>query len=139
MRIYPHTTAPDELSGDGLAMAYRVGAKLIDMEFPMFLPYTLIKPDSLNGVDFSYLLSAYVQTQALNRHGERYMAKYDPERLEHSTRDVNSIAAMIEVPTERVRPGGTYLSPKHLPDNLIDSASNGSRPTYRTGATAGST
>ena len=121
MRIYPHTTAPDELTGDGLAMAYRVGAKLIDMEFPMFLPYTLIKPDSLNGVDFSYLLSAYVQAQALNRHGERYMYKYDPERLEHSTRDVNSIAAMVEVLDGKGSPaGGTYLSLKHLPDNLID-------------------
>lgn len=121
MRIYPHTTAPDELTGDGLAMAARVGARLVDMEFPMFLPYTLIKPDSLNGVDFSYLLSAYVQAQALNCHGERYMAKYDPVRLEHSTRDVNSIAAMMEVLEGRGSPsGGTYLSLKYLPDNLID-------------------
>ncbi|MGI6552609.1 MAG: FAD-binding protein [Bacillota bacterium] len=78
MRIYPHTTAPEELTGDGLAMAYRAGAELIDMEFPMFLPYTLIKPDSLNGVDFSYLLSAYVETHALNRLGERYMKVLGP-------------------------------------------------------------
>jgi succinate dehydrogenase/fumarate reductase flavoprotein subunit len=121
MRIYPHTTAPDELTGDGLAAAFRVGAELIDMEFPMFLPYTLIGPASLDGVDFSYLLSAYVQVQALNRHGERYMAKWDPERLEHSTRDVNSIAAMVEVLDGRGSPnGGTFLSLKHLPDNLID-------------------
>ncbi|HPU62230.1 MAG TPA: FAD-binding protein [Bacillota bacterium] len=121
MRIYPHTTAPDELTGDGLAMAYRVGAKLVDMEFPMFLPYTLMKPESLDGVDFPYLLSAYVETHALNRHGERYMKKWDPERLEHSTRDVNSIAAMVEVLEGRGSPsGGTYLSLKHLPDNLIE-------------------
>lgn len=121
MRIYPHTTAPDELTGDGLAIAYRVGAKLVDMEFPMFLPYTLMKPESLDGVDFSYLLSAYVETHALNRHGERYMNRWDPERLEHSTRDVNSIAAMVEVLDGRGSPsGGTYLSLKHLPDNLIE-------------------
>lgn len=121
MRLYPHTTAPDELTGDGLAMAYRVGARLIDMEFPMFLPYTLIRPRSLDGVDFSYLLSAYIEVHALNRHGERYMKKWDPKRLEHSTRDVNSIAAMVEVLDGRGSPaGGTFLSLKHLPDNLID-------------------
>lgn len=121
MRLYPHTTAPEELTGDGLAMAFRVGARLVDMEFPMFLPYTLMKPESLDGVDFSYLLSAYVETHALNRHGERYMRRWDPERLEHSTRDVNSIAAMVEVLDGRGSPsGGTYLSLKHLPDNLIE-------------------
>ncbi|MEW6524416.1 MAG: FAD-binding protein [Bacillota bacterium] len=119
MRVYPHTTAPDELTGDGLAMAYRAGAPLVDMEFPMFLPYTLLKPDSLDGVDFPYLLSAYIETHALNRYGNRYMSKWDPERLEHTTRDVNSIAAMVEVLEGRGGPnGGTYLSLKHLPDNL---------------------
>ncbi|MCL5045545.1 MAG: FAD-binding protein [Actinobacteria bacterium] len=121
MRIYPHTTAPEELTGDGLAMAFRAGAELVDMEFPMFLPYTLIKPAALDGVDFPYLLSAYVEVRALNRIGERYMSRWDPLRLEHSTRDVNSIAAGVEVLEGRGSPnGGTYLSVKHLPDNLID-------------------
>ncbi|MGI6551526.1 MAG: FAD-binding protein [Bacillota bacterium] len=116
MRIYPHTTAPEELTGDGLAMAYRAGAELIDMEFPMFLPYTLIKPDSLNGVDFSYLLSAYLETHALNRLGERYMKDWDPVRMERSTRDVNSIAAMVQVLDGKGSPNnGTYLSLRHLP------------------------
>lgn len=121
MRIYPHTTAPEELTGDGLAMAYRAGAELIDMEFPMFLPYTLIKPDSLNGVDFSYLLSAYLETHALNRLGERYMKEWDPVRMEMSTRDVNSIAAMVQVLDGKGSPNnGTYLSLRHLPSNLLE-------------------
>jgi succinate dehydrogenase/fumarate reductase flavoprotein subunit len=121
MRIYPHTTAPEELTGDGLAMAYRAGAELIDMEFPMFLPYTLIKPDSLNGVDFSYLLSAYLETHALNRLGERYMKDWDPVRMERSTRDVNSIAAMVQVLDGKGSPNnGTYLSLRHLPKNLLE-------------------
>jgi succinate dehydrogenase/fumarate reductase flavoprotein subunit len=38
MRIYPVTTAPEELTGDGHFMAYQAGAELVDMEFPMFLP-----------------------------------------------------------------------------------------------------
>ncbi|MCL5075213.1 MAG: FAD-binding protein [Chloroflexi bacterium] len=121
MRIYPHTTAPEELTGDGLAAAYRTGAELIDMEFPMFLPYTLIKPDSLDGVDFPYLLSAYLEVHALNRMGERYMKRWDPERMEHSTRDVNSIAAIVEVLEGRGSPNnGTYLSLHHLPKNVLD-------------------
>jgi fumarate reductase flavoprotein subunit len=125
MRVYPHTTAPEELTGDGLAMAYRAGAELIDMEFPMFLPYTLIKPDSLNGVDFPYLLSAYVEAHAINRLGERYMVHWDPQRMEHSTRDVNSIAAMVEVLEGRGSPNnGTYLSLKHLPRNVLEYAAD---------------
>jgi len=125
MRVYPHTTAPEELTGDGLAMAYRAGAELVDMEFPMFLPYTLIKPDSLNGVDFPYLLSAYVEAHAMNRLGERYMVHWDSQRMEHSTRDVNSIAAMVEVLEGRGSPNnGTYLSLKHLPRNVLDYAAD---------------
>jgi succinate dehydrogenase/fumarate reductase flavoprotein subunit len=121
MRIYPHTTAPDELTGDGLAMAYRAGAELTEMEFPMFLPYCLITPPAVDGVDFSYNLSAYVESYALNRLGQRYMAKWDPDRMERTTRDVNSIAAGIEILEGRGSPnGGTYLSWKHLPNNLIE-------------------
>lgn len=121
MRVYPHTTAPEELTGDGLAMAFRAGAELVDMEFPMFLPYTLITPVALDGVDFPYLLSAYLEAYALNRKGERYMQRWDPVRMERTTRDINSIAAWVEVLEGRGSPhGGTYLSLKHLPDNLID-------------------
>lgn len=121
MRLYPHTTAPEELTGDGLAMAYRAGAELAEMEFPMFLPYCLITPSAVDGVDFSYNLSAYVEAYALNRIGQRYMAKWDPVRMERTTRDVNSIAAGVEILEGRGSPhGGTYLSFKHLPNNLID-------------------
>ncbi len=121
MRLYPHTTAPDELTGDGLAMAYRAGAELAEMEFPMFLPYCLVSPAAMDGVDFSYNLSAYLEAYALNRHGERYMSRWDSERMERTTRDINSVAAGIEIAEGRGGPhGGTYLSFKHLPDNLID-------------------
>jgi len=121
MRIYPHTTAPEELTGDGLAMAYRAGAKLIDMEFPMFLPYTMITPKSLDGVDFPYSISAYTEAYALNRLGERYMKYWDPVRMERSTRDVNSIAAMNQVLDGKGSPnGGTYISVTHLPENLLN-------------------
>lgn len=121
MRIYPHTTAPEELTGDGMAMAFRAGAQMVDMEFPMFLPYTLIQPKSLDGVDFTYSLSAYTEAYALNRTGERYMKHWDPERMERSTRDVNSIAAMMQVLDGKGSPNnGTYISLTHIPENLIN-------------------
>jgi succinate dehydrogenase/fumarate reductase flavoprotein subunit len=123
MRMYEFTTAPDELTGDGLAAAYRVGAEMADMEFPMFLPYILIYPKAVDGVDYTYLLSAYLDSYALNRSGERYMAKWDPVRMERTTRDVNSIAALIEVLEGRGSPhNGTYLSLTHFPKNVLDFA-----------------
>jgi succinate dehydrogenase/fumarate reductase flavoprotein subunit len=121
LRPYPHTTAPEELTGDGQAMAYRAGVEMIDMEFPMFLPYCLRSPIALDGVDFPMLLTYFLDAHALNRNGERYMAKWDPERMEKSTRDINSIAQAVEVLEGRGGPkGGTYLSLSHLPGNLIE-------------------
>ncbi len=123
MRMYRYTTAPDELTGDGMAAAYRAGAELQDMEFPMFLPYVMIKPDALNSVDYPYLLSAYLDAKAFNRMGQEYMNKWDKERLAWTTRDVNSIAAMVEVLEGRGGPNdGTYISLKHLPRNLMENA-----------------
>ena len=123
MRMYEHTTAPEELTGDGLAAAYRAGCELADMEFPMFLPYIMIAPKAMDGVDYTYLLSAYLESYALNRLGERYMGKWDPVRFERTTRDVNSVGAMVEVIEGRGSPnGGTFLSLAHLPKNVLDFA-----------------
>ena len=123
MRMYRYTTAPDELTGDGMAAVYRAGGELQDMEFPMFLPYVMVKPDAVNSVDFPYLLSAYLDAKAMNKMGQEYMQKWDRERLAWSTRDVNSIAAMIEVLEGRGSPNdGTYLSLKHIPRNIMENA-----------------
>jgi len=125
MRIFPLTTAPNELTGDGMAMALRCGASLMDMEFPMFLPYCFISPPALKGVIFSYDASALLDGHALNRHGERYMKKWDPERLEKTTRDINSVASAMEIRDRKAsKGGGTYLSFKHLPKNLLEFSSS---------------
>jgi succinate dehydrogenase/fumarate reductase flavoprotein subunit len=124
MRVFPWTTAPDELTGDGMAMALRCGAELQDMEFPMFLPYCFISPPALEGVIFSYDVSAMLDAHALNKHGERYMRAWDPEKLERSTRDINSVASAMEVRSGRgSKSGGTYLSLQHLPRNLVEYSS----------------
>ena len=120
MRLYPFMTAPEDLTGDGFAIAYRAGAELIDMEFPMFIPYTIINPIALRGNILPYELSAYLEVEALNIKGERYMEKWDSKRLEKSTRDINSVAAAIEILEGRGSSnGGTYLLLKGRRDNLI--------------------
>jgi succinate dehydrogenase/fumarate reductase flavoprotein subunit len=122
-RVFPLTTAPEELTGDGLAMALRCGAALQDMEFPMFLPYTFLSPPALRGLIFPHNVICLLEAHALNRQGERYMAGWDPQHLERTTRDINSVASDLEVRAGRGSPaGGTYLSFKHLPSNLLEFA-----------------
>ena len=48
-KVYPMTTYPRGIDGDGYAMAYRAGAELIDMEFMQFEPCCFLKPDSIQG------------------------------------------------------------------------------------------
>ena len=122
MRIYPVTTAPQELTGDGMRMAFDVGAELVDMEFPMFLPACLYWPESMKGVDVSYIASAAINGWWFNAFGERFIDKWDPVRMEMgTTRDIASIAQAMEILEGRGSPhGGIYVSFKHLPDQLIE-------------------
>jgi succinate dehydrogenase/fumarate reductase flavoprotein subunit len=122
MRIYPVTTAPEELTGDGHFMAYEAGAELVDMEFPLFLPSCLYYPESMKGVDFPYIWSTSVGGWWLNKFGVRFMQNWDPVRMEMgTTRDVASVAMAMEKLEDRCGPhGGVYASFKHLPDELIN-------------------
>ncbi len=123
MRTYPITTAPEELTGDGIVMAYEAGAELVDMEFPMFLPACLYWPESMLGVDFPYIFSTGgVAGWWLNRFGERFMTKWDPVRMEiGTTRDIASIAQHAEILAGRGGPhGGIWVSFKHQPDEIME-------------------
>lgn len=123
MRMYPYTTAPEELTGDGTAMAFHAGAELVDMEFPMFLPGVFPWPPAVKGVDIPFLLSTggFVAGWMLNKHGDRFMRHWDPVNLEWTTRDICSVAMMTEILADRGSPhGGVYVSLKHLPDDIID-------------------
>lgn len=125
MRIYPVTTAPEELTGDGHFMAYQAGAELVDMEFPMFLPACLYFPESMKGVDFPYIYSTSVGGWWLNKFGVRFMQNWDPIRMEMgTTRDVASVAMAMEKLEGRCGPnGGVYASFKHLPDEILEYSS----------------
>lgn len=119
-RIYRYTDSPEELTGDGQAMAYRVGAELTDMEMSQFLP-ACIWPPSIEGVLFPEFMGTDLGAWFLNRHGNRFFSEWDPKRMERTTRDIRCIAVMNEVLKGRGGPhGGVFLSFKHIPDNMID-------------------
>jgi succinate dehydrogenase/fumarate reductase flavoprotein subunit len=120
---YPITTAPEELVGDGYRMAAEAGAELIDMEMVQFLPCCLVEPPLWRGIQFPWIIGPQSGTRAwlLNRYGERFMTRYDPDRMEMSTRDIISIACVREVLEGRGGPsGGVFMSWAHLPRDILD-------------------
>ncbi|HVV28002.1 MAG TPA: FAD-dependent oxidoreductase [Rhizomicrobium sp.] len=116
-------TAPEELTGDGHAMALDAGAELIEMEMLQFLPCCLVAPEIWRGIQFPWTIGpqAGVRAWLLNKYGERFLARWDPERMELATRDVVSAASAAEVYEGRGSPnGGVYLSWAHLPRDILD-------------------
>lgn len=121
--IYPLRTASDFLSGDGQAMAWRVGAEFVDMEMTQFNPCTFQIPSAWRGISFPFWIGPEggLDIWLLNRYGERFMKYWDPEKMEKSTRDKLAIAIAHEIAEGRGGPnGGVYYSMRHLPTNLID-------------------
>ncbi len=102
-----------EYTGDGHALAYDAGADLIDMEFVQFHPTGMVWPPSVKGI----LVTEAVRGEGgilTNREGERFMEKYDPERMELSTRDVVARSIYTEVLEGRGSPhGGAFLNISH--------------------------
>jgi succinate dehydrogenase / fumarate reductase flavoprotein subunit/fumarate reductase (CoM/CoB) subunit A len=116
-------TAPEELTGDGHAMALAAGADLIEMEMLQFLPCCLVAPEIWRGIQFPWTIGpqAGVRAWLLNKYGERFLGRWDPEHMELATRDVVSAASAAEVYEGRGSPnGGVYLSWAHLPRDIID-------------------
>lgn len=93
-QVYQRTTNPAVATGDGMAIAYRAGATLVDMEFVQFHPTSLF----LAGAP-SFLLSEAMRGEGAllkNIHGERFMPRYD-ERAELAPRDIVSRAILSEM------------------------------------------
>jgi succinate dehydrogenase / fumarate reductase flavoprotein subunit/fumarate reductase flavoprotein subunit len=104
-----------EKTGDGLAMCLRAGLELRDMEMLQFHPTGLLAGESmLTGSVLEEGLrgaGAYL----INSRGERFMARYDPERLERSTRDVVARSSYLEIQAGRgTAAGGVLLDISHL-------------------------
>jgi succinate dehydrogenase / fumarate reductase flavoprotein subunit/fumarate reductase (CoM/CoB) subunit A len=116
-------TAPEELAGEGHAMALAAGAALVEPEMLQFLPCCVLAPEIWKGIQFPWTIGpqAGVRAWLLNRYGERFLHRWDPVNVELATRDVVSAASAAEVAAGRGSPnGGVYLSWAHLPRDIIE-------------------
>ncbi len=108
-RLYRETTNPSGATADGLAMAYRAGAVLTDMEFVQFHPTTLYVAGATR-----VLITEAIRGeggQLLDRHGHRFMKDYD-ERLELAPRDIVSRAIYKQM--DLTKSTHVYLDVRHL-------------------------
>jgi fumarate reductase (CoM/CoB) subunit A len=119
-RIYDISTNSATGTGDGFAMGYRAGAELIDMEMVQFHPTGAVYPFDARG----RLVTEAVRGEGgvlLNSKGERFMERYDPERMELSTRDVVARSIAREITEGRgTLHYGVYLDVTHLPAEQIE-------------------
>jgi succinate dehydrogenase / fumarate reductase, flavoprotein subunit len=108
-----------EYTGDGMALAYEAGAELMDMEFVQFHPTGMVWPPGVQGI----LVTEAVRGEGgilRNKEGERFMEKYDPKRMELSTRDVVARSIYTEVKEGRgTEHGGAYLDISHKPAEYV--------------------
>ena len=119
-QLYPVTSNTFQKNGDGYAISYRAGAKLVDMEQIQFHPTGMVAPESKKGV----LVTEAVRAEGgklINSEGERFMSRYAPEKMELATRDVVARSIYQEIIEGRgTEKGGVYLDISHLDDDYID-------------------
>ena len=112
-KVYEVTSNSWESTGDGIALAYRAGADLMDMEMVQFHPTGMIYPAGVRGM----LVTEAVRGEGgilTNSKGERFMEKYDPKRKELSARDVVARSIYTEIREGRgTRNGAVYLDITH--------------------------
>ena len=105
--------------GEGVTLAYEVGADLVDMEMVQFHPTGMVWPEKALGT----LATEAIRGEGgilLNSKGERFMKNYYPERMELGPRDVVARAAYNEIVAGRgTEHGGVWLDVRHLPKEKI--------------------
>ena len=115
-RLYRATTNAYACTGDGMAMALRIGLPLKDMEFMQFHPTTLF-PSGILLTEGCRGEGAYL----LNSEGERFMKRYAPNAMELASRDVVSRSEQTEIDEGRGINGSVMLDMRHLgPERIIE-------------------
>ena len=113
-RAFSITSNAHANTGDGLALAYRAGVPLQDMEFVQFHPTGLYKHGILI-TEGSRGEGGYL----VNKNGERFMERYAPSKMELASRDVVSRAIQTEIDEGRGIDGYIHLDLRHLGKELI--------------------